>query len=411
MAQTWAGEDAKQADRRRICFVVNPLAGIGGPTGYKGSDGVGERLLAAGAPLVAPSRARRFALHLSELPEAKRAMLLTASGLMGEEYLRGTGISYEVVYRVEHWPTRAQDTRAAVRECINRGAELIVFVGGDGTARDVAAEAGDTPILGVPGGVKMYSSVFAETPEAAAEAAASFIRGESAICEGELLDIDEEAFRNDRLDVRLHGTARTLCTRGMVGSTKQPSPDTLGEEENREAIARYIAENMEECTLYVLGPGTTVKAVEKLLGIKGSILGVDVIHNKRLVARDVDEKTLYQIVSSHVERGGRVKIVVTPIGGQGFVLGRGNQQISPRVLRAAGGRRSLVIVATRTKLLKTPRLRLDTGDPCLDRELAGYIRVVTDYNEETVTKLHAYRDTGETCNPGDNGGNGKVAPP
>lgn len=404
MTQTWTGEGVKQTDRRRICFVVNPLAGIGGPMGYKGSDGVGERLLAAGAPLVAPSRARRFVLRLSELPEAKRTILLTASGLMGEEYLRGTGIDYEVVYRVEHWPSRAQDTRATVRECVDKGTELVVFVGGDGTARDVVAEAGDTPILGVPGGVKMYSSVFAETPEAAAEAVASFIRGESAICEGELLDIDEEAFRNDRLSVRLHGTARTLCTRGMVGSTKQPSPDTLGEEENREAIARYIVENMEECTLYILGPGTTVKAIEKLLGVKGSILGVDVIHNKKLVARDVDERTLYQIVSRHVEHGGRVKIVVTPIGGQGFVLGRGNQQISPRVLRAAGGKESLVIVATRTKLLKTPMLRLDTGDPCLDRELAGYIRVVTDYNEEVVTKLHTHQNTGETCGPEDRPG-------
>ena len=381
---------------KRACFVVNPLAGIGGPLALKGSDGeAGREALRRGARLVAPERARRFTAQLARLLAGSGVELLTAGGVMGADYLRGAGLGYEVVYEPRGWPTRREDTVATVKECLRRGAELVVFVGGDGTARDVvAAGAGseETPVLGVPAGVKMYSSVFAETPEAAAEVVADWARGRASPCSGEVLDIDEEAFRRGRLSVRLYAVAYTLCHPLMVGSSKQPSPETSEERENRGAIARYIAENMEDCTLYILGPGSTVKAIADALGVEKTLLGVDAVHNRRLVGKDLDEESLYRLIAEHRRRGGRVRIIVTPIGGQGFILGRGNQQLSPRVIREAGGKEAIIVIATHGKLRGLRRLRVDTGDSGLDSELAGYLRVVTDYGEETLVPVEAYTE-------------------
>jgi len=385
----------KAVEKRRVCFLVNPLAGIGGPLALKGSDGeAGVEALRRGARLVAPERARAF---LRSLPAAARRvmLLLTAGGLMGLEEARSEGLEARVVYEPRGWPTRPSDTVEAVKACIGEGAELVVFVGGDGTARDVArglrlAGASDTPVLGVPGGVKMYSSVFASSPAAAAHVLAEWLEGRTSRCRAEVMDIDEEAFRRGELRVRLHGYIYTLCSGYMVGSSKQVLTG-YSEEENKRAIARYIAENMRACTLYILGPGTTVKAIAEEIGVPKTELGVDVVHDGRVVALDVDEERLYRLVAEHRRRGGEVRIIVSPIGGQGFILGRGNQQISPRVIRAAGGQRALIVVATGAKLASTGRrLRVDTGDEELDRELSGYIRVVTDYGVEEVVPVEAY---------------------
>ncbi|ABM81046.1 ATP-NAD kinase family protein [Hyperthermus butylicus] len=377
---------------RLVCFVVNPLAGIGGPLALRGSDGsAGLEALRRGARLVSPERARVFAEECKRLRLGERIVFLTASGVMGETPLSKAGFaSYHVVYHPDSWPTNPHDTMETVRACIARGAEIVVFVGGDGTARDVVSAlhevgAANTPILGVPSGVKVYSSVFAENPRAAAHVLAEWL-DHGTTCEGEVVDIDEDAFRANMLRARLYTIARTPCSPLMVGASKQPTPSTEEEEENKRAIARYLAENMEECTLYILGPGTTVKAIADELGVEKTLLGVDVVHNRRLVAADVDEKTLYNIVARHLEGGGRVKIVVTPIGGQGYIFGRGNQQISPRILRLVG-RDNIIVVATKSKLSKLKRLRVDTGDEKVDEMLRGYIRVVTDYGEETVVRV------------------------
>jgi len=390
-----SGATAAKRRRRSLCLVVNPLAGIGGPLALKGSDGAaGVEALRRGARLVSPERAVRFLAALASLIRERRVeppLLLTAEGLMGAEEARRAGFNPIVVHRPAGWPTRPEDTRATVEGCLASGAGLVVFVGGDGTARDVAAAAGDAPILGVPAGVKMYSSVFAVSPEAAAEIVADWLEGRLGLCEGEVMDIDEEAFRRGELRVRLYALARTPCHPLLVGASKQPSPGTAAEEENRRAVARYFVERyVRPCTLYILGPGSTVAAVAEEMGVEKTLLGVDVAHDGRLLARDVDEEALYRLVRSHRSRGGRVAIVVSPIGGQGFVLGRGNQQISPRVIREAGGRGSLFIVATRSKMQRLRRLLVDTGDPELDRELEGYVRVVVDYGEEVLAPLEAY---------------------
>lgn len=376
--------------RRKLCFVVNPLAGIGGPLALKGSDGeAGIAALKRGAQLVSPGKAVRFLSRLRFLGLSERLEIITAGGLMGEEEAREAGVKARTVYQPGDWPTSRRDTVETVKRCLREGAEIVVFTGGDGTARDVLDALGDAvervPVLGVPAGVKMYSSVYAENPEAAADVLRDWLARRS-LCDAEVLDIDEDAFRRGELRTRLYGIAKTPCSPRMVGASKQPSQSTPEEEENKRAIARYLAESMEPCTLYILGPGSTVKALADEIGVEKTLLGVDVVHNQRLLARDVDEEALYRLVEKHIEKGGRVKLIVTPIGGQGYILGRGNQQISPRILRLVG-KDGLIVIATRGKMQRLRKLRVDTGDPEVDAALRGYVRVVIDYGEELVARV------------------------
>lgn len=387
---------------RRICLVVNPIAGIGGPLALKGSDGeIGLQALRQGAMLVAPERAKRFVKTLTRLLQEHGARLeiLTAGSLMGLNYMAeyagaGKTVEYRVVYEPPSWPTTREDTVNTVKKCVEGMAEAIVFIGGDGTARDVhqaLRETGleDIPVLGVPSGVKMYSSIFARSPEAAAQVLIDWLEGYSTTgCHAEILDIDEEQYRMNLLRVKLYAIAKTFCHRMLVDSSKQPTLLTADEEENMVGVARYfLEEHYKPCTLYILGPGTTVKTIADLMGVDKTLLGVDVVHNKKLLARDVNEETLYNLVKNHRMKGGGVRIVLSPIGGQGYILGRGNQQISPRVIRLAGGREALIIVATRSKITRLQSLYVDTGDPELDRELEGYTRVIVDYREETILKI------------------------
>jgi len=364
-------------------FIVNPLAGVGGRLGFKGSDGAyGLRALQMGAPLVAPSRARSFLEGLS--PGVR---LLTPPGLMGFECVRGTlhEAYVDVVPCVPRrvWPTTAFDTRRCARVFVEAGVRLLVFVGGDGTARDILDSVGDrVPVLGVPAGVKVYSSVFAVNPKAAAVVAARFLSGLTGLSRREVLDVDEDEFRRGRLKVKLYGYLLVPADDLMVEGGKMVF--TAGEEEELEAIASYVLELMEPDTLYILGPGRTVEWIARKLGVDKTPLGVDAVYNGGLVGRDLDERGLLELL----ERYPKAKIVVSPLGGQGFILGRGNQQISPEVIRRVGPR-NIVVVSTRSKLLTFRTLKVDTGDEELDRMLEGYIRVITGYGRETIVKVEA----------------------
>lgn len=380
--------------KTRICFVVNPIAGMGGPLALKGTDGRARwEAIRRGAKPVSPERAKRFLDRLEKLGVLESIEFYTATGSMGEELLREYSVDYRIVNVVAN-PTVAADTIETVIRCCRQGVDLIVFCGGDGTARDVALalaseDRKDVPLLGIPSGVKMYSSIFAVNPEAAAQAVAEFVQSgkTTCCCEGEVVDVDEEAFRKNILNVKMFALTQTLCSRYLVGISKQPTPETPDEEENRRAIANHVLEYyVKPCTLIILGPGTTTKAIADALGVEKTLLGVDVIHNGKLVAKDVDGPTLEKIVEEHLKRGGHVLIIVSPIGGQGFIFGRGNQQITPRVLKLVG-RNNILVVATRSKISKLKKLRIDTGDPELDETLKGYIRVVVDYDEEVIMKV------------------------
>lgn len=362
-------------------FIVNPIAGMGGAVGLKGTDGkdVLEKARRLGARPVAPVRAEDFLSRLASLQF--NFDLLVGAALMGEFEAEKVGLKFRVVGKRKD-ETTAEDTKATAEAMVDYGVNLLVFCGGDGTARDVL-DAVDmkVPVLGVPTGVKMHSAVFAVNPASAAEIAARFLLGELPLREAEVMDVDEEAFREGRLSARLYGYMLVPYEPFLIQGMKMATPATEEELRNQAAIAVYMIEQMEPDIIYILGPGTTTRTIADLLEEKKTLLGVDLLQNKRIIARDVNEKQILKAV-----KGRRAKIVVTPIGGQGFIFGRGNQQISPAVIREVG-LDNIIVIATKQKISGLRSLRVDTGDPEVDSMLKGYIRVVTDYGEERLMRV------------------------
>lgn len=344
----------------RIGLVVNPVAGMGGPVGLKGTDDP-ERARQLGAEPVTPDRARRFV----EAVQARDGDVtwFTAGPPMGEDVLVEAGEPAVGVHSPRR-PTTPGDTREAARALVEAGVDLLVFVGGDGTAADVAeAVDREVPVLGVPSGVKMYSAVFAETPEAAARVA---LDAETA-GDREVLDIDEEAYRGDELDVSLRGVLR-VPVHGAVQASKSPS---AGDEVEREHLAAAVAEAVRDApgTTHVLGPGTTLAAAKEALGIEPTLLGFDAWRDGEVLARDAAEGDLLELPLP-------ARIWLAPLGGAGFVLGRGNQQVTPAVLRRVGVD-GVAVVATPAKLDGLDGLRIDSGDPDLDGAFPSYLEVRT----------------------------------
>jgi len=363
-------------------FIINPIAGMGGSVGLKGTDGEAYRLaLMRGAKPIAWIRALEFLNNIN----TNEFRILVGNGEMGLNTVvksrhrdKITAVIGE--YKVETTP---EDTKMIASEMAREGIDILVFVGGDGTARDIYEAVGENVVvLGVPSGVKMYSSVFAANPIAAARVFEAFIEGRARIVEREVLDIDEDAFRRDELVIRLYGYLKVPVVEDYIQSSKTPSPTTGSEEENKESIAKYIVENMEDDTLYILGPGTTVKAINKLLGLPYTTLGVDLVVNKKLLVKDAWEKDIIEALKTY----GRAKIIITPLGGNGFIFGRGNQQITPRIIRRVG-RENILIVSTMSKLMNLKYLLVDTGDREVDKMLEGYYKILVDYNRFVVKKV------------------------
>jgi len=363
-------------------FIVNPIAGMGGRVGLKGTDGeeILQKALELGARPVAPVRAMETLKGLRSINYAIE--LVTYPGEMGEDEAKECGFTPTVVGSIKPGKTTATDTKNAVEEMMKRGVDLIVFVGGDGTARDVCSVIKtNMPVLGVPAGVKVHSAVFAIDPEGAARIITSFVRTGLPYTKAEVMDTDEDAFRMGRVSANLFGYMLVPFEVDLVQSTKISSPLTENEKANQLAIAKYVVENMKPDTIYVLGPGTTIQAVAEVLKIRKSLLGVDLVRNGKLIGFDVNER---QILSKIKDE--EAKVIVTPIGGQGFIFGRGNQQISPAVLRAIG-KENVIVISTHSKLQGLRKLRVDTGDSEVDKWFKGYIRVITDYREEQMMEV------------------------
>ncbi|MFQ5999709.1 MAG: ATP-NAD kinase family protein [Candidatus Bathyarchaeia archaeon] len=366
---------------KTVGFIVNPIAGMGGAVGLKGTDGraILERAITLGAKPIAPARAESF---LSELkPVRGRIQLIVGAGRMGEDEARNCGFTFKVLGKKKK-ETTAEDTMEIARRIVGAGADLLVFCGGDGTARDIL-NAVDTnlPVLGVPTGVKMHSAVFAVGPRAAARIAMEFLWEELPLREAEVMDVDEEAFREGRVSARLYGYILTPYEPNLIQGVKMASPMTESEMRNQAAIAIYVIENMKPDVVYIIGPGTTTRTIGDLLDAKKTLLGVDLFCNKKLIARDVNEKQILEKI-----KGKTAQIIVAPVGGQGFIFGRGNQQISPEVIRQVG-RDNIVVVTAEGKLRDLKSLRVDTGDSNLDDALRGYIKVITDYKKERMMRI------------------------
>ena len=362
------------SQRRRIGLIVNPIAGMGGPLGLKGTDGaeILQRAIAMGGVPRAADRAAR-ALHWLA-PLADRIEILAGAGAMGAELAASLGFRVEPIGENDGQTTGA-DSRAVAAAIQARGVDLLLFAGGDGTARDVFDGSPDSPLLGVPTGVKMHSAVFAASPEAAGRVAALAV-GDGAQRmrwrQGEVMDLDEEALRSGRVAAQLHGYARVPVERTLMQNCKAGS-GRVDEDVALAGLADRIVHAMERGTLQVLGCGQTMRLIKRRLGAEGTLLGVDVALDGRLIATDVDEERLLRLIE-----GVPARVIVGVTGGQGFVFGRGNQQIGAAVL-ARVGRDGVTVVTSEAKLtaLDPACLRVDTGDPRVDAMLSGYMRVHT----------------------------------
>lgn len=370
--------------RHRVGLIVNPLAGIGGRVGLKGSDGIAivERAFALGA---VPAACSRTAEALSGLVDLADVIDLgTYPAEMGARVACEGGFEPTIVGSTRSGRTSGEDTQRAAADLRAWGAELIVFAGGDGTARDVTAAVGETvPVIGIPAGVKIHSSVFAVTPRHAAEVVRGFLASRARIEEREVLDIDEDLFRAGVVAPRLYGYLRVPCVRDLVQRAKAGS---RSDPSTARGVAFGVLDEMERDpgAYYILGSGSTVKALGDELHIDKTLLGVDLYHDGKLIGSDLNEAQLLEAISGH-----HAKIVVTVIGGQGYIFGRGNQQLSPKVIRAVG-RDNIMVIATLDKLhaMDGP-LRVDTGDPECDRLLAGYVRVITGERERVIWQVAA----------------------
>lgn len=368
----------------RLGLIVNPMAGIGGSVALKGSDGTGivAEAQKRGAELRAPERAIRALRVIYEGIEPSKVVLTTYPGPMGEDLARQCGYSPEVIGEINPELTTAEDTESAATEMSTMGLDMILFVGGDGTARNICNSVPDNqPVLGIPAGVKMHSGVYAITPEMAGELVCKLVRGELVdIRPQEVRDIDEESFRQGKVQARFYGELLVPEEGQFMQHVKSGGREV--EALVLEDIAATLIEEMEDDCLYIVGPGSTTKGLMDELGLENTLLGVDLIKNGELLALDVTAAEIENAISEH---NGAAKIVITPIGGQGHLLGRGNQQLTPAVIRQVG-KDNLIVIATKTKIteLNGRSLLVDSNDPQLDRALSGYIPVITGYRDQVL---------------------------
>jgi len=371
---------------KKVGFLINPISGMGGSVGLKGTDGdeTLNKAIELGAEPVAEERAVKALNFLRE--RGFKIELITCSGVMGEDALKKVGYEpsgYRIVCTTQE-KTTSEDTKAACENFIKEDIELLIFCGGDGTARDIFEVVGQKkPIIGIPAGVKMHSAVFGVNPRSAAEAVMEYLKGELDVKESEIMDTDEEKYRMGELQVKLIGYALTPYRKTLVQAGKGVYA-SVDEEISKKAIADYVTEIISESTdTYILGAGTTVKAIADKLGLEKTLLGVDVVRKGDLIVKDANEKKLLELFESAED----VKIIVSPIGAQGFIFGRGNQQISAKVLKKVGID-NVMIVATPYKLSQTEILRVDTGDEELDNVFLGFRKIITGYHEMQVKMIY-----------------------
>ncbi|MCM2679237.1 ATP-NAD kinase family protein [Echinimonas agarilytica] len=364
-------------DKLTVAFVINPFAGIGGSVALKGSDGgntVTEALARGAEPLAQQRAAVAFAKFSAY---SEQIHVITAAGDMGEDCARAAGLSTDVIFTPES-PSSAHDTQEFARTILALKPDILLFAGGDGTARDVCEIVENKfPVLGIPAGCKIHSGVYAVTPTAAGRMIASMAQGQLlSLTEANVMDIDEDAFRQGVVRAKRYGEMTIPDDLRYLQSVKS------GGRESDELVLADIAAEVEDVIgdeWAVMGSGSTVEAVMEHLGLDNTLLGVDVVHQGQLIDSDVTAQTLLDYVR---DAQTAVKLVITLIGGQGHIFGRGNQQLSPSVIRQIG-RENIVLVASKSKLqaLNGRPLIADTGDTVLDQELAGYIRVITGYRD------------------------------
>lgn len=367
-------------------LIINPYAGIGGAVGLKGSDGeqIVKEALARGARRKANERSQHTLLEL--LPYKDKIQFVTAPAEMGESTLKELGFSYQVVdANIPQENTQAIHTKIAAQTILQHQVDILLFAGGDGTARDICSVVAEAiPVLGIPAGVKIHSSVYGVTPKATAEVLLALLEGQLVdIRDAEVRDLDEEAFRNNQVRAMHYGDMRVPQLGHFVQSVKQGGVES--EELVLADIAAWVSESMQDDTLYLIGSGKTTAAIMAELGLDNTLLGVDAVLNHQLIAQDLTEKQIQELLTQYPH----AKAIVSIIGGQGHVFGRGNQQLSSEVLKRLG-KENIVLVSAKSKItaLEGRPLIMDSGDIELDKAWAGTIEVVTGYRDHIVHALY-----------------------
>lgn len=370
-----------KGNRFRLGFIINPFAGLGGSVALKGSDDMAATALALGAVPMAAQRAEYALQELLALRD--QLVIVTVAGAMGADLAEKLGFTLEVLKWTPAEPSTATDSEEAAAQLSQLGIDLLLFAGGDGTARNICNSVKpSTTVLGIPAGCKIHSGVYAITPQAAGKVVAKMVRGELvSVQEAQVMDIDEVAFRSGTVRAKRYGEMQIPAELRYVQSVKTAGKES--EELVLDDLAAYFVSQMEDDVRYIMGSGSTVAAVMSELNLPNTLLGVDVVENGEVIASDVTAAELLKLVD-----GFDCRLVITLIGGQGHIFGRGNQQLSPVVIRTVG-REHICLLATKSKIqqLGGRPLISDSGDPSLDQELQGMLRILCGYNDYVMYRL------------------------
>lgn len=386
----------KSQSKFKLGFIINPIAGLGGSVALKGSDGeyITEQAVALGATPKANSRAEQALVLL--VPYKNDLIIYTASDEMGENCARKLGFSVVVIYCSKSGKTTASDTENAVQALKKSSIDILLFAGGDGTARNVCATVGvnsenSFPVLGIPAGCKIHSGVYAISPKAAGRVIELMITKQLvSLTEADVMDIDECLFRQGVVKAKRYGEMQVPSELRYVQAVKSGGKEL--DELVLQDIAADIIENMED-ELFIIGSGSTTAFLMEELSLENTLLGVDAVCQHELLTNDLTESKLWRLLQDYKNKSVNVKLVITLIGGQGHIFGRGNQQLSPRVIRQImaqqGGKENILIIATKAKLaaLNSRPLIADTGDSELDQQLCGYYSILTGYKDHVLYQL------------------------
>ena len=377
------GRVKRALKKKKLGFLVNPIAGMGGRVGLKGTDGLEilEKAIALGAKPWASERAKDALKPLLRLKD--EIELVTYPSSMGEDVALDCGFMPTVIEADLGDLTSEKDTVHAAEAMLDEKVDLLLFAGGDGTARDICSVVGTSLVcLGIPAGVKIHSGVFASHSVRAGELAVLFLqKSVQRTLEAEVMDMNEEELRREIVSARLYGYLRIPHVERFLQRTKAGS--TGNEKYSQEAIAAEVTGMMFDEYCYLVGPGTTTSAIMQRLELDHSLLGVDLVWKGNLLGKDLNETQILEKI-----RGKQTKLILTPIGGQGFLLGRGNQQISPEVIKLIG-KDNIIVVATKQKIhaLNSRPLQVDSGDDGMDKELGGHYRIITGFRETIIYKV------------------------